>query len=586
MFYVVGDASLSGSMISQLKELTDAGFQEDTTVLAFFDPNCNGRNARIFDVNRRRKEEIQMNQQSGTIIGDGRNPFVRDISEDCHIPCLPQLPAAITLRYFLEYSRTYYPAENYLLFLMGHGVVVGNDTFLPDPDDNSSITLTDLGWILRNFCDKVTCDRDKFQLVGFHSCSMNSVELIHDLAGTAKYMMGTQGSALPGSWPYRQLLKKIFGVIEDSRRNDSDDVLQDLLPSLQGLSHYNGEDFWLAGYSADLAICSLDCDKINELNLRIGQLSHALKEGLKERSTTESIQLAHLKSQSYWGENYTDLYDFCDCLSEQCKEGSQVQFAIRSACKDVKDLLTSGKDALVRFSDYYGPAYQYSYGLSIYFPWKAPDPATRRAYANYNFTRNCRADSWWSFLEEYFVATMREPREKEGWKLSQPQPAITSPRWHVTDWLRTLSDGDLLSLSPYGPPDKVLGLDPPGKVLGLDPPGKVLGVDPPGKVLGVDPPGKVLGVDPPDKVLGLDPPGKVLGLDPPGKVLGIDPPGKVLGIDPPGKVLGLFGFSVIKNFYAPDDIFVTSRPQGFQSRKNQAPQNGMSQRSQVRKSIK
>ena len=94
---------------------------------------------------------------------------MRDIADDCHIASLPQIPAEITLRYFLEYARAYYPAKNYILFLMGHGVIVGNDAFLPDPDDNSAITLPDLGWILRTFADKVRDAGDEFHLVGFHS---------------------------------------------------------------------------------------------------------------------------------------------------------------------------------------------------------------------------------------------------------------------------------------------------------------------------------------------------------------------------------------------------------------------------------
>ncbi|HKY26467.1 MAG TPA: clostripain-related cysteine peptidase [Pyrinomonadaceae bacterium] len=556
MAYIVGDQSLSGSMISQLKELTDAGFQKDTTVLAFFDPNSNGKNARIFDVNGQRKRERREKEESETIIGDGRDPFVRDIAEDYQVPALPQLPAAIALRYFLEYARCYYPAENYMLFLVGHGVIVGNDTFLPDPDDNSSITLSDLGWILKDFSNKVRQDKDELQLVGFHSCSMSSVELAHELSGVARYMMGTQGSALPGSWPYRQLLKKIFGVIEDSKKNDASAVLKEMLRSLQALTHFNSEDFWLAGYSADLAICSLKPNRINKLKLRLRDLSRALKQGLQDPATVDCIQLAHLKSQSYWGEAYSDLYDFCHCLQEQCKRNTECHFEIRNACQDVKNALSDDEeDRLIIYSDYYGPAYQHSHGLSIFFPWRSPDAKVQEIYANYSFTTDYEEDSWWSFLEQYFVATRREPRLKHGRPI-QPEAAIRVRKYlFTTNAVRSLSSTEILSLSQMAPPEKVL-----------------VTVDPQGKVLGVEPPGKVLGVEPPGKVLGVEPPGKVLGVEPPGKVLGVEPPGKVLG--PPDKVLGFFGFSVIKNFYAVDGVFVTSRPQGFRDRKDPHSQNG------------
>ena len=81
-----------------------------------------------------------------------------------------------------------------MLFLMGHGVIVGNDEFLPDTDDNSSITLASLGVILKDFGRKVRAtEGDEFHLVGFHSCGLSSVELAFELQGSARYMMGTQG---------------------------------------------------------------------------------------------------------------------------------------------------------------------------------------------------------------------------------------------------------------------------------------------------------------------------------------------------------------------------------------------------------
>ena len=39
--------------------------------------------------------------------------------------------------------------------------------------------------------------------------------------------------------------------------------------------------------------------------------------------TPNCILLAHWKSQSYFQENYTDLYDFCFCLSDFCGEFSK-----------------------------------------------------------------------------------------------------------------------------------------------------------------------------------------------------------------------------------------------------------------------
>ena len=462
MFYIAGDAVLSASMISQLKELTDAGFQKDTNVLLYFDPNCNGKGARIYDVNHYRKQ----NSTKRTIIGDGRNPFVRNIAKDCNIQSLQQIPAALSLRYFLTYSRSYYPANNYMLFLMGHGVIVGNDQFLPDDDDGSSITLAELGGILKEFGGKVRATKgDDFHLVAFHSCGMSSVELAFELQDSARYMMGTQGSAFPGSWPYRQLLKKIFNAMGEFRGDQAvntspfpNRLVREILRGLQDLSFYNAHDFSDAGFSADLSMCSLAKDNVDELKEALQVLVSELKKGLTN-GVRDSILLAHWESQSYFGESYTDLYDFCECLQKHCPEGGP-QNGIWQACEKVKRVMQSegfkaerlkkdpdgAFDQLVVFSDYFGPAYQHSNGLSIFFPWKAPIAKVTRSYENYKFTTQLGSDSWMSFLKDYFLLTKR-PVKDEVKRTKEPSDiiAIQSP---LRATLEELSDEQLLRLGP------------------------------------------------------------------------------------------------------------------------------------------
>src|SRR6185295_9643438 len=188
-------------------------------------------------------------------------------------------------------------AKNYVLFLLGHGTIVGNDAYLPDPDDHSAITLAQLGTILKTFAADVSgtekksaatdselskpseFDHGQFHLVGFHSCAMNSVELAYELQGTARYLVGTQGMAFPDSWPYRQLLKKIYCKIEKYEKDASlatapypNILVEDILRGIQNLTFYNGEDFWQAGYSSDISIVNLDSAKVKLLDVPLREL--------------------------------------------------------------------------------------------------------------------------------------------------------------------------------------------------------------------------------------------------------------------------------------------------------------------------
>ena len=61
-----------------------------------------------------------------------------------------------------------------MLFLVGHGMIVGRDAFLPDENPNSGISLVNLGQILWNFSEEVREKGEEFELVGMPSCSMSA----------------------------------------------------------------------------------------------------------------------------------------------------------------------------------------------------------------------------------------------------------------------------------------------------------------------------------------------------------------------------------------------------------------------------
>jgi len=206
-------------------------------------------------------------------------------------------------------------------------------------------------------------------------------------------------------------------------------------------------------------------------------LTRALKAGLKTERGRELILLAHWEAQSYWQENYTDLYDFCHCLGRSCEadvaklkakktrgkeeqkpdEKIEPRESIIAACKAMTDKLDPPKqpgksekltateklkksfERLVVFFDFFGPTYQYSHGLSVYFPWSRPidegagsvarrktqnrlredkddskqSKSVMEKYEKYAFTEELDDDSWFSFLEDYFNSTRRKSRERE-----------------------------------------------------------------------------------------------------------------------------------------------------------------------------
>ncbi len=415
MFFFAGDNHLSPSMISQLKAIKDAGFQKNTTVLIYFDPNERGSRVSIFEVNRKRKTE---KPDLPTVIGEGFTPFVANLTDDdindsngAHITD----DAGQALRNFLDFGlRRRFSAKHYILFLVGHGIIVGNDAFLPDARPESAISLEQLGDILGDFSRKVKLQNGVVDLIGLHSCSMSAIEVVYQLKGAARYLMATEGESFVSSWPYRQVMKQILLTIEESAGGEVN--VDELVKDIQRLSLHNSTDFMFSGFSADLSLCSLDATKVDELDGALMELTKALKNGLKDSRGKELILLSHLKAQSYWQETYTDLYDFCLCLEKECKQDGGVQAAMQAACHAVRQKLDESNKLVVQ-SDQFGPAYQYSHGLSVYFPWSGPveddfDDILGR-YRGYEFTRALGDHSWLSFLDQYFNETLRKNRLAE-----------------------------------------------------------------------------------------------------------------------------------------------------------------------------
>jgi Clostripain family len=458
LIYFASDNPLAPLVVSELKAIKDAGFQKNTTVLCLYDPMEKGAPTQLLDVNFKRRNA------KGTFIGDGADPYVRNMTED-EVPSkdytdaikdtldpTKTVTAFKSLESFIEFALEKRAAKKYMLILLGHGMIVGNDTFLPDGDTDSAITLKELQKLCEMF------PRDNLKLLGLHSCSMSSIEVAYELKGKADYMLATQGTMFVNGWPYRQLLKKTFNQAKGAMKGTGPvDFYDELIGNLYYLCLYNFTDFMTAGYSCDIALCDLRPKKFEKLNEALPQLVSALKPGLLAQGANiikDLVLLAHWDAQSFWSENYTDLWDFCACLAKRCVDAkSGIENldtkakldTISNRCIAVQNALVSenprgNSNGIVRHADNlgivvhadnFGTEYQYARGLSIYFPWhqpfevQEPTPDSNKQtkseplrktilqnYREYDFTIQFGDHSWFSFLEAYWNGTKREERKE------------------------------------------------------------------------------------------------------------------------------------------------------------------------------
>jgi cysteine peptidase C11 family protein len=498
MFYFASDNPLAPGIISQLKAIKAAGFHKEANVIAQFDPYTEGTPTHVFDINIIKKLE---NPEDCCLGFDTEDPLACNLVEDKlwrderdrngnlmrdsirntvgeYAPGVPpawtiqsngqryELNPLVSLEEFLRFCSSRYPAKHYMLFILGHGVVVGNDIFLFDEHaDQQSLSLTGLRRVLENFTLDIKSHYGTFELVSFHSCSVSSIEVAHELRNTAKYMLASQGATFVGSWPYREILLRIFKDLKRFKRKLSTAQIRDMFIRIFTYCLQNSTDFLLAGYPFDLCLC--DLNKVKAVKPELNKLAAALKTGLDTCQGRESIQMAHLEAQSFYGEMYTDLLDFCRCLylrtnpatapakpempaastvdtsalalagepaGESIYEGVPALNANAAVVPTAATGQTNGKLAGVDPTrtiplacerviktlrntivkrGFAGPEYQYSRGLSIYFPWSRPsdDSGILANYAHYQIAETGENEppgpTWLDFLNGYFEKTRR-----------------------------------------------------------------------------------------------------------------------------------------------------------------------------------
>lgn len=439
MFYLASDNPLAPGVITQLKAIKAAGFHKKANVIVQFDPHTEDTPTHVFDVNMIRKlksaEESDIGFRSNdscvhTLVED---KLWRDEKDRSGILMRQRLKETVagydppepppnfeasgngnnkedgprkSLGKFLSFCADKYPADHYILFVLGHGVVVGNDVFLFDEHaDEPTLSLGGLRDVLDYFNQDIKKHKGTLEMVTFHSCSVSSLEVAYELKDMARYMLASQAPSYIGSLPYRQILIRIFNSLQSGRESQA---IEQMLRDIFFYCLHNSKDFLLAGYPYDICLTRLG-GPVTELKASIDALASALIKGLEVPSFTEAIQLAHLKAQSFQNELYTDIIDFCRCLFVQTSEATAAQqhedirTEIKTACRNVIRAIGNGIDK----SSFAGPEYQYSKGLSIYFPWSTPADYLMERYAKYTFATSDQK-SWFNFLQEYFHRTMRD----------------------------------------------------------------------------------------------------------------------------------------------------------------------------------
>ena len=319
-------------------------------------------------------------------------------------------------------------AQKYALIFSGHSLGFQDIGLFKDETSGKSMKMFDFYGVLqrmvstkkqlRELADELNWEGDvrevettvllgqKLDILGFDSCVMGMLEVGYQFNYVAKTMIASEGSVPSAGWTYA----KILGCLtrEDARNLDTRRVAELFVKEFVR----SQDAYTVGGVSVDMA--AWDLGRFDELAAAFDGLSEALINCFKDehsriyRQMERVILQVHWKCQSYMYDQNVDLGDFCELLDRECGlvveelGGDDVEM-LRKVQKECRNVLKELKKAVL-LSGFSGGGYQYSNGISVFFPWsREAYEVSRKNYESLWFAKDAKRErlSWTDFLKKY-----------------------------------------------------------------------------------------------------------------------------------------------------------------------------------------
>lgn len=309
-------------------------------------------------------------------------------------------------------------ARKYALIFSGHGFGFQSISFLKDDSSDYYMTLRKFRVTLQKICEEVL--KQKIDLIGFDCCVMGMLEVGCEVRDYAETMIASEGSIPNAGWTYGNILGDLI--------SSSDDTGTDMIAKKVVENFIDSQkEYAVAGVSVDMSAWKLS--KASDVMSAVNKLGEILLTGLLKESDvyerlSNALLRAHSTSQSYMFEQNVDLKDFCERLLEAIKglettetiqigkekEGNFFD-KLRAKCRGVMDAV----DTCVLQCGFSGGVYQFSHGISIFFPWTFQTYLfSGRSYQSLQFAKN-GGGYWNAFLLRFLRdVTLRQPNDRTG----------------------------------------------------------------------------------------------------------------------------------------------------------------------------
>jgi len=367
MVYLDGDNNLEGMGIDDFNEMERVGSTADIHITVQFD-RIDGYDSTNGNWTDTRRYYVTQDSNAATI----NSILVQDMGE-------VNMGDPNSLKDFVNWSSTNFPADNYVLVLWNHG-----SGLRAYPNREVHDLTRDVCWDDTNGGDALTIPELKvafsdltapFAIVDFDACLMGMTEVAYDLRDKASYVVFSQ-DLVPGDGnPYDTVLGHLAATPTMDSATLASTIVNDYFAA------YSGEQ--------GISLSAVDTSKLPSLLTAANDFALAMKGDMTAQQTIVQQQLRAAQSfEDYSYPDYHDLYDFARLVKANVTAGNAA--AIQAAADSVMSAVTGAVVLEKHSSDR-----SHAHGLSVWLPEKQLLQDYIVKYQQLDFAKNSK---WEEFL--------------------------------------------------------------------------------------------------------------------------------------------------------------------------------------------
>jgi hypothetical protein len=311
-----------------------------------------------------------------------------------------------------------------------------------------------ISWSAEKYAERTQVILGKpFDLLGFDSCVMSTLEIGSQFKGLANTMVASEGSVPSAGWNYAQILLSKITESGAGAKIDTHALAINFVDRF--IKQQNS--FALADISVDMA--AWDLTSLYSLEKSFGTFSENLfncfdtddtSDTLVFNQTKRLLAQVHSQCQTYIYEQHVDLGDFCQLLHTEIDllkneiDNTKISpiIALGDSCKKVADDIKN----CILISGFSGSDFQFSNGISLFFPWSLESyESAQKDYEKLFFISDSEAGKKWNgFLKKYLSEVTfrvgKQPTDSKDGKLniSEDTSSIVYETYNFLDEVKNL----------------------------------------------------------------------------------------------------------------------------------------------------